>query len=197
MRVYFPPEQMDDPAGYLMENYGSSILVSGIAFSTEVYRHSTLSLREFEGARARTAEINGCRLCQQFRAERDLPGYLNAVESGSAEQSILANGDAPDEAYYRNVSNWKSYDGYSDRERLAIRYAEGMGLDPQRIAQDENFWQQAKAVFSDSELVELAYSIGCWMGLGRASHVLGMDAVCAWMPTAEQKSDSLSRSRNQ
>ncbi|MAV31749.1 MAG: hypothetical protein CL865_12090 [Cycloclasticus sp.] len=135
MRVYFPPEQMDDPAGHLMENYGSSILASGLAFSTEVYKHSTLSLREFEAARARTAEINGCRLCQQFRAERDLPGYLNAVESGSAEHSVLANGDTPDEAFYRNVSNWKSYEDYSDRERLAIRYAEGMGLDPQGLAQ--------------------------------------------------------------
>ena len=36
-----------------------------------VYDHSTLGLREFEAARLRIAQINGCLFCQDWRTERD------------------------------------------------------------------------------------------------------------------------------
>ena len=62
---------------------------------------------------------------------------------------------------------------YSARERIAIEYAEGMGTDPQGIAQDEDFWRRCKAAFSDREIVDLSFCIACWMGLGRIGHVLG------------------------
>ena len=40
-------------------------------FSQAVYDHSTLGLREFEAARLRIAQINGCLFCQDWRTERD------------------------------------------------------------------------------------------------------------------------------
>ena len=36
-----------------------------------VYDHTTLGLREFEAARLRIAQINGCLFCQDWRTERD------------------------------------------------------------------------------------------------------------------------------
>ena len=51
-------------------------LVPGIGpaaarFSQAVYTHTTLGLREFEAARLRVAQINGCLFCQDWRTERD------------------------------------------------------------------------------------------------------------------------------
>ena len=40
-------------------------------FAQAVYDHTTLGLREFEAARLRIAQINGCLFCQDWRTERD------------------------------------------------------------------------------------------------------------------------------
>lgn len=61
-----------------------------------------------------------------------------------------------------------------------------MGLDPQGLARDERFWTQVRAAFRDAEIVDLCYSIAAWMGLGRATHVLGMDGVCTIVPAHEE-----------
>ncbi len=48
-----------------------------------VYEHTTLGLREFEAARLRIAQINGCLFCQDWRTERDgvkvEDGFADAV----------------------------------------------------------------------------------------------------------------------
>jgi hypothetical protein len=33
-------------------------------------------------------------------------------------------------------------------------------------------------VFSDAEINDLTLAIGCWMAMGRYTHVLGFDTVC-------------------
>jgi len=184
MRINMPPEHQANPFPYLAENYAAKIVAAGMAFSKAGYQHSTLSLREFEGARARTAEINGCQVCQNFRADRDLAGYLTAF-GGNLEGSVASHGPAPNEAFYRNVSHWRDFPHYSERERLAIAYAEGLGLDPHGVASDEALWMRIKAAFSDEEIVDLSYCIACWMGLGRVGHALGTDKVCSFVPTEQ------------
>ena len=57
--------------------------------------------------------------------------------------------------------------------------------EPKAIAADEDFWERAHAVFTDAEIVDLAYCIACWMGLGRMTHVLGLDGLCS-LPTARE-----------
>jgi alkylhydroperoxidase family enzyme len=178
MRIAMPESQQDNPLVYLSKNYAERIVDAGWNFSAATYQHSKLSLREFEGARARTAEINGCQVCQGWRSVRDLPGYFAAV-GGQYEKSIAVNGAPPDEAYYAAVSEWRTAPLYSERERLAIEYAEGLGLDPKHIAADDEFWGRMHAAFSDEEIVDLSYCVACWMGLGRVAHVLGLDAVCS------------------
>jgi alkylhydroperoxidase family enzyme len=184
MRIQLPADHQANPLPHLADNYARAIVSAGVAFSKAGYQHSKLSLREFEAARARTAEINGCQVCQQFRANRDLGGYFTAF-GGKLDESVAVRGPAPDEAFYRNVSKWRDSPQYSEREKVAIAYAEGMGLDPHGIARDEAFWKRAKAAFSDEEIVDLSFNIACWMGLGRVTHVLGMDGVCSFVPMEE------------
>lgn len=181
MRIHMPAEHQANPVAHLAEHYASKIVAAGLAFSKEGYQHSKLSLREFEAARARTAEINGCQVCQHFRAARDLPDFFAAF-GGSTLESVAARGPAPDDSFYKNVSNWRDSPLYSERERLAIAFAEGLGLDPHGIASDEAFWAKAKAVFSDDEIVDLSCCVAAWMGLGRVTHALGMDALCTIVP---------------
>ena len=92
---------------------------------------------------------------------------------------MAQHGPAPDEAFYAQVSAWPNTTALSEREQLAIEYAQKMGTDPQALAQDETLWQRIKAHFSDEEIVDLTFCIAGWMGLGRATHVLGLDAVCS------------------
>lgn len=181
MRIAMPAEHMDQPLSHLSTHYASGIVGAAMRFANACYTHSRLSLREFEGARMRTAQINGCAICNSFRAARDLAA-LGFGEKGS----VASNGPAPDEPYYAAVADWRTSPLFSARERLAIEYAEGMGLDPQGMAHDEGFWARLKAAYSDDEIVDLSYCVAGWLGLGRAVHMLGLDSVCAITPVASK-----------
>ena len=61
------------------------------------------------------------------------------------------------------------------QERLAFQYAQAMGNEPKKLAQDDKFWDELKKVFSDGEITDLTYCIAGWMGMGRVAHVLGLD----------------------
>jgi hypothetical protein len=184
MRIELPAEYHDRPFEHVAKCYASEIVTAGGVFGTAPYQYSKLSLRELEAARYRTAIINGCNVCKNMRGGRDFPGLFDMFD-GDLDNSVYTHGPAPDEEFYSNVENWKDYAGFSERERLVIRYAEGMGQTPDQIAQDEEFWARAKAVFSDNEIVDLTYSIAAWMGTGRALHALGLDAVCAFTPVGK------------
>lgn len=177
MRLNIPMEAQSEPAAYVATNYARDIVADAFAFSKATYEHSRLSLREFEAARARTAQINGCLLCQTWRSDRDAGAYLAALGGGS-ESVATRGGAAPDEQFYNAVAEWRTSPLFSVREAIAIEYAEGLGLNPHGIAENDDFWQRAKAVYTDDEIVDLSYCIACWMGLGRVAHALGIDGVC-------------------
>jgi len=60
-----------DPIRYVWGELVPGIGPAASAFAMSVYEHSTLGLREFEAARLRIAQINGCLFCQDWRTERD------------------------------------------------------------------------------------------------------------------------------
>jgi alkylhydroperoxidase family enzyme len=154
-------------------------------FSKVTYQNSRLSLREFEAARRRTAEINGCQVCIAWRSARDIPYLLRLAGAQSSESvATRATEVAPGDEFYQAVADWRTSPIFSPREKTAIEYAERLGTDPQGVARDEAFWARAKKLFSDDEIVDLSYCIACWMGLGRVTHALGLDGVCP-MPMAE------------
>jgi alkylhydroperoxidase family enzyme len=177
IRIDVPAAQAHDPYAFASATHAREIMAAAGTFSKAVYTHSMLSLREFEGARARTAEINGCIVCQAFRAARDAPAMFAA--SGTRPPHIVSdNGPAPDEAFYAAVSAWRTSPLFSERERLAIEFAERFAQEPKVLAEDEDFWAKARAAFADGEIVDLAHSVAAWVGLGRVAHVLGFDTVC-------------------
>ena len=60
-----------DPIGYVWGEMVPGIGLAASNFSLSVYSHTTLGLREFEAARLRIAQINGCIFCLDWRTERD------------------------------------------------------------------------------------------------------------------------------
>jgi len=177
IRIDVPIDQSADPYGFAARNHGRELMETAGHFSKAVYQHSILSLREFEGARSRIAQINGCIICQQFRAARDAAAMF-AASGTRPDHLVTDNGPAPDEAFYAAVEDWRTAPVFSDRERLAIEFAERFAEEPKVIADDEDFWVRAHAAFSDAEIVDLAHSVAAWLGLGRVAHVLGFDSVC-------------------
>lgn len=177
MRIEINPNSVDTPLEYVSRNYAPDVVAAGLAFSRATYEHSILSLRVFEAARTRVAQINGCQLCQNWRSARDTAAY---VESLGGNRNTIASRDhaAPDEAFYAAVADWRTATLFDSRERVAIEYAERLCLEPQILALDDLFWRHANAAFSDGEIVDLSYCIACWMGLGRVAHVLGIDDAC-------------------
>jgi alkylhydroperoxidase family enzyme len=179
MRITVPDEQAGNAFGYVMTHYSRQLTKAATDFSQAAFMHSKLSFREFEGARLRIALINGCLTCQGFRPAQQLTGYL---ESGgnAARDTVASRGAAPEEAYYRAVPQWSEAGIFTVRERLAIEYAERVGLDPHGIAEDEAFWKRFKQHFSDDEIVDLSCCIAGWLGLGRLTHTLGLDGACSF-----------------
>src|SRR3546814_1117189 len=58
-RVHVPDEHQHDPSAYVWTAYAPEIGAAAANYSRTVYERSTLSLREMEAARIRTADING------------------------------------------------------------------------------------------------------------------------------------------
>lgn len=152
---------IDIPGGKDAIAYVWGEMVPGIGpaaanFSLSVYADTTLGLREFEAARLRIAQINGCVFCLGWRTERD--GRM--VEDGFADA----------------VAEWRTTDAFDERTRLAAEYAERYALDHHGL--DEEFWARMTACYSQAEIVELSMCIGSWWAFGRLNRVLGLDTVC-------------------
>ena len=149
-----------DPIGYVWGEMVPGIGIAASKFSLAVYADSTLGLREFEAARLRIAQINGCIFCQDWRTERD--------------------GAKVEDGFDQAVTDWRTTDVFDDRTRLAAEYAERYALDHHSL--DDEFWARMSEHYSQREIVELSMSIGSWLAFGRLNHVLGLDTACV-LPT--------------
>ncbi|MFF0431375.1 carboxymuconolactone decarboxylase family protein [Streptomyces sp. NPDC004327] len=149
-----------EPIGYVWGDMVPGIGMAAANFSLSVYAHTTLGLREFEAARLRIAQINGCRFCLDWRTDRD--------------------GEKVEEAFADAVLQWRTTDAFDERTRLAAEYAERYALDHHHL--DEEFWARMTAAYSQVEIVELTMSLGSWLAFGRLNRVLGLDTVCV-LPT--------------
>lgn len=146
----------EDPIPYVWAEMVPEIGTAAATYSMAVYDHSRLGLREFEAARLRIAQINGCVFCLDWRTERD--GHK--VEEGFADA----------------VTNWRTTDAFDTRTRLAAEYAERYAVDHHNI--DDAFWARMGEHYSQHEIVELSMAIGSWLAFGRLNHVLGLDSTC-------------------
>ena len=156
LRVDLPADR--EPVAWVWGEAVPKIGPAAARYSAAVYEHSTLSLREFEAARARIAQVNHCLFCLDWRTERD--------------------GERVDEGLYAQVADWRDADGLSDRERLAAEYADRFATDHLSLEGDEAFWARMRGAYTDPEIIELSMCIGSWIAFGRLNHVLGIDAAC-------------------
>jgi len=119
-----------------------------------VYERSLLPAAEREVVRMRVAQLNECGACATFRAP-----------------SVLAGGVTED--LYEHLHEYQSYPGYSERQRLAIEYAERFADDHHSI--DDDLFGRLRSVFSDPEVLDLTLCVGVYVALGRSLAVLGID----------------------
>lgn len=145
-----------DPITYVWGEMVPGIGPAAARFSQEVYARTTLGLREFEAARLRIAQINGCLFCQDWRTERD--------------------GQKVEEGFELQVQEWRHSQSLDERARLAAEYAERYAVDHHGI--DDEFWARMKSAYSDAEIVELSMCLGSWLSFGRLNRVLGLDTAC-------------------
>ena len=145
-----------DPIAYVWGEMVPGIGSAAAAFSMKVYSDSTLGLREFEAARLRIAQINGCLFCQDWRTERE--------------------GETVEDSFDQAVREWRTTEAFDERTRLAAEYAERYATDHHSI--DDAFWQRMLAEYDQREIVELSMCLGSWLAFGRLNRVLGLDAVC-------------------
>lgn len=145
-----------DPIEYVWGEMVPGIGPAAAGLSLAVYEHTTLGLREFEAARLRIAQINGCVFCLDWRTERD--------------------GEKVEESFAEAVEQWRTTDAFDDRTRLAAEFAERYAIDHHGI--DQDFWDRMSAHYADAEIVELSMCLGSWLAFGRLNHVLGLDTAC-------------------
>jgi alkylhydroperoxidase family enzyme len=166
MRIDVPDGK--DPITYVWGEMVPHIGPSAARFSGAVYAHSSLGLREFEAARLRIAQSNGCVFCQDWRTDRD----GTQVEDGFDDE----------------VRSWRTSTVLGEREKLAAEYAERYaedhhGLEP---GVDEEFWDRMFAAYTQEEVVELTMCLGSWLAFGRLNRVLGLDVACV-LPSHPQQ----------
>jgi alkylhydroperoxidase family enzyme len=124
---------------------------------TTAYQRSKLPSLEREMARMRIAQLNDCAACSTFRA----PSVLEA--------------DIPAE-HYSHLDDYATYPGYSDRQRLAIEYAERFAADHRNI--DDELFVRLRAHFADDEILDLTLCCAVFVGLGRTLEVLQITEGC-------------------
>ena len=71
---------------------------------------------------------------------------------------------------YQHVHEYLDHPDFTLRERMAAEFAEQFALDHRGVGDD--MWQRMRALFTDSELLELTITCGYCLGIGRAFQVL-------------------------
>lgn len=148
----------DGPGGPPVQvfNMRPALLPTVQAMIDGPYKHSRLPVREREAARVRIAELNDCRICRDFRAK-----------------SVIAGGATED--LYEHVADAHAHDDYTQRERLAIEFAERFAID--HAAMDDELFTRLRSAFGDDEIVDLTICCAAFLGLGRVLAVLGIEPV--------------------
>lgn len=127
-------------------------------YAGAIYGPITLSMREREAVRMRIARINQCQICLGYRFPE-----------------LQAQGVT--ETFYEEVANWKNSTLFSEREKLAIEYAELFLTDHLNI--NDVFFARLNAAFSAAEVFELTGVIAGLMANGRLMQVLQLNQPCA------------------
>lgn len=115
-----------------------------------IYHNGVLDFEFKELLRAYIALSGDCTYCSNQGVAREIRGSQDQLDQ---------------------LFNYRTSDAYSDREKLAMRYADAIMWNPDDA--DEAMWQELRAEFTEPELVELGYWIGFTFGGQRWLKTLG------------------------
>lgn len=129
-------------------------------FIVPVLNPEHLDYRSLELAIMKIAQLNRCPYCVSHH-------YHTGRRHGVTLDEMLA------------LPQYNSYDGFSQRDRIAIRYAEELTVNPPIMTQSDEPHAVSevtraalKAEFSDAEIMELTYGIGLFNLLTRVNRML-------------------------
>lgn len=88
------------------------------------------------------------------------------------QRSVKAAGQGLKEAQYDDLLNFEKSTRYTDRQKVALAYAEAITW---RLATDDAFWERMHRQFSEPELVELGCFIALTMGQQSWLRLLDID----------------------
>ena len=86
--------------------------------------------------------------------------YAGARHAGATEAKIAAIND-------------ESSDLLTPRERAALRFAEKLAVDHQKV--DDALWAELRSHFSEAEIIELAAHTTLYIGFGRFNEIVGLE----------------------
>lgn len=155
LRIDLPAGDADEVIRLFTLNPDMGMIAA--AFSGKVYEKSKLDIRERELVRMRIARINDCSVCIATRT-------ADPAAAGLTED------------LYRDIEDWREIDGLTDRERVAIEYAERYALDHRNL--DDDFWLRLRSLWSDEEVLDLTICISAFLAMGRVVAVLGPTTEC-------------------
>ena len=86
--------------------------------------------------------------------------YAGARHAGATEEKIAAINDETSPLL-------------TPRERAAVRFAEKLAVDHQKV--DDALWAEVRAQFSEAEVIELAAHTTLYIGFGRLNEIIGIE----------------------
>ena len=166
--------QDSEPLVHILNHLGSDKLVDARQrmFRT-IYDapETTLTAREREGMRILGAARTNCPICAGMRLWRDWPGF---------------SGEEIAEEFYQNAIDCNyNWDGFTDREKLLIEFADRFESDIEGINGDEELWKRMHALLNEEEIGDTVIMLATWVGTGRALKALGIGSVCVVPPSQE------------
>jgi hypothetical protein len=174
LRVDVPEDQLAVAGPYILATIGSpALLAARKAYGSALYDFqcdTSLSFREREAIRMWVGFFLSCNVCKAWRPAT----HPIAGRPPTEEQAATIS-----EGFYKNILNYKSWDGYSEREKLAIEFVERYATDLQGVREDEGFWARLKRNFSQLEIGDLGIFAGDWVSSAMTLKMLGFEgAVC-------------------
>lgn len=166
IRIDVPDGQ--DPLPYMMTGIGSGQLRSLLQTMamTVFLNDSTVTPREREAGRFFLATLVECARCAANRPARDMVGF---------------SADDIEDAFYEHILEWRTWPGYSERERLVIELYEAFFFDHVALAKDDDLWARLGTSFTSIEIEDLCLLATFGTATNRLREVLlGEQPLCRW-----------------
>ena len=142
-----------------------------LIFTVYGNQDTTLTHREREGMRILGTAIVNCPICNSLRLWRDYPGFCDE--------------EIPEDFYQNALKKNYAWQGFNQREILAIQFADRFHHDIENLNGDDDYWQQIHQHFTEREIGDLCFFNSYFLGTGNTIRALGIGSVCDILPAPD------------